>query len=104
MQRFLKDGNAPGHTAQSKGFWGSMKATLLFLPRMMAWIILFTIFIISAAFFAMVMGFGLAYLILWGLLHLFTGFERTRHDWKTLKRDLRAIFTWFAERWKDIWV
>ena len=73
-----------------------IKSVSLLLPRFIASLLLFAGLLLA-------IGLGFVVIFLWFLVQISTGFTRWGNDSARMKRDGRATFDWFEERWRDIW-
>ncbi|KAH8898650.1 hypothetical protein GQ53DRAFT_877674 [Thozetella sp. PMI_491] len=84
-----------GHS-KAKQKESSARSALLLIPRFIASLLLF-------GGLLLLVGLGLVVLFFWLLVQVCTGFSRWNNDSARMKRDGRAAFDWFEERWRDIW-
>jgi hypothetical protein len=100
MKRFLEDEESgPSSSAtktKAKAKESTFVSTFLALPRLTGSLLLITAFLVAVMLI-------IAMVIIWFFAQAITCFQRWAYDSAKMWKDLRSIFNWFEEKWRDIW-
>jgi hypothetical protein len=101
MKRFLEDEElgplSSATKTKAKAKESGYKFAVLALPRLLGSLLLFLALVPAVVFITVT-------LIIWILWQICTCFRRWAYDSTKMWKDVRAVFNWFEEKWRDIWL